>query len=146
MITVPVIPKNFAHGRAFENFLVCEIMRLNAYSRSDFKPSYLKSKDCAEIDLIIERPARPPVLVEIKSTDECKPPTLRFRGVSSQIFRTLLADYGPKIQIPNVSSIQLRCIGERGFSKFSAGGKSERSKYRRCPRNLVCVTKPCLYD
>ena len=70
MITVPVIPKSFAYGRAFEHFLVCEVMRLNAYSRSDFKLSYLKTKDGAEIDLIIERPASSPVLVEIKSTEE----------------------------------------------------------------------------
>lgn len=69
LLTVPVVPKTFAYGRAFEHFVICEVIRLNAYRRCDFRFSYLKTKDGAEIDLIIERPGRPTILVEIKSTD-----------------------------------------------------------------------------
>ena len=47
-----------------------EVMRLNAYYGKDCKFSYLRTKDDAEIDLIIERPGLPVALVEIKSTDK----------------------------------------------------------------------------
>jgi predicted AAA+ superfamily ATPase len=70
LLNVPVVPKTFAYGRAFEHFILCECMRLNAYLRKDFKFSYLRTKDNVEIDLIIERPGKCPVLVEIKSSQE----------------------------------------------------------------------------
>ena len=47
--------------------IICEITRLPSYERNDFTFSYLRTKDDAEIDLIIERPGMPHALVEIKS-------------------------------------------------------------------------------
>jgi len=67
LLTVPVAPKTIAYGRAFEHWVICECMRLNRYLRTDFKFSYLKTKDGVEVDLIIERPGRGPVVIEIKS-------------------------------------------------------------------------------
>ncbi len=56
-------------GRAFEHFVLLEIFRLNEYGSKDYSFSYLRTKDQAEVDLIIARPGMPVALVEIKSTD-----------------------------------------------------------------------------
>lgn len=67
-LQVPVTPQTSAYGEAFENWLICEIRRLAAYAEKDFSMSYLRTKDDAEIDLIIERPGLPRVILEIKSS------------------------------------------------------------------------------
>jgi len=59
--------QTYEYGRAFEHLVILEVMRLNSYAEADFKLSYLRTKDDAEIDLIIERPGASDVLVEIKS-------------------------------------------------------------------------------
>ena len=68
MLAVPLKPKTYAYGKAFEHFVIIEIIRLSSYYQKDYRFSYLNTKDGAEIDLIVERPGQPLVLVEIKST------------------------------------------------------------------------------
>lgn len=68
-LTQPLVPNTYGYGKAFEHFVIAEIMRLNDYSKKDYRFSYLLTKDGAEIDLIVERPGMPVALVEIKSTD-----------------------------------------------------------------------------
>jgi predicted AAA+ superfamily ATPase len=58
----------YAYGEAFEHFVVIEIVRLCSYLKPDWRCSYLRTKDGAEIDLIIDRPGLPHALIEIKST------------------------------------------------------------------------------
>lgn len=72
-LNVPLQPKTYAFGSAFEHWLIAEIWRLKHYNRSDFKLSYLRTKDGAEIDLIIERPGQTTLLLEIKSSERCDP-------------------------------------------------------------------------
>lgn len=67
-LNVPVTPQSYGYGRVFEQFLVLEICRLNSYLRKRYKLCYLRTKDDAEIDLVIERPGEGYVLLEIKST------------------------------------------------------------------------------
>jgi predicted AAA+ superfamily ATPase len=62
-------PGTYAYGNAFEHFIILEIHRLNSYWRKDWRFSYLRTKDDAEIDLIIDRPGLPRALIEIKSKD-----------------------------------------------------------------------------
>ena len=62
-------PQTYGFGKSFEHFLITEIHRLNTYGQCDFKLSYLRTKDQAEIDLIIERPGAKTLLVEIKSKE-----------------------------------------------------------------------------
>ena len=69
MLTVDLRPGTYDYGRAFEHFIVVEAMRRSAYRKNDFSFSYLRTKDGAEVDLIVERPGKVPVLVEIKSGD-----------------------------------------------------------------------------
>jgi predicted AAA+ superfamily ATPase len=66
-LSLPLDPRTFEYGNAFEHFIILEILRLATYHESDFRFSYLRTKDDAEIDLIIERPGQPDLLVEIKS-------------------------------------------------------------------------------
>ena len=69
-LTQQLTPGSYPYGLAFEHFVILEAFRLNEYYRNDFRFSYLRTKDDAEIDLIIERPGMPIALVEIKSTDQ----------------------------------------------------------------------------
>lgn len=64
-----IIPKTQSYGVAFEQYLITECFRLNDYFRKDFRFSYFRTKDGAEIDLIVDRPGQPTALIEIKSTD-----------------------------------------------------------------------------
>lgn len=64
---VPITPKTFEYGHAFEHFVILEFMRLNSYTEMDYKFSYLRTKEDKEIDLILERPGSPDLLIEIKS-------------------------------------------------------------------------------
>lgn len=59
----------YAEGNRFEHFLFLELYRLQSYRELNWRFSYLRTKDDAEIDLIIERPDAPTLLIEIKSTN-----------------------------------------------------------------------------
>ena len=50
-----------------------ECVKLNAYLELDYRFSYISTKAGAEIDLLIERPGLPTVLMEIKSTAQSLP-------------------------------------------------------------------------
>ena len=66
-LSLPLQPRTYDFGRAFEHFIVAEAHRLNSNLRRGFRFYHLLTKDRAEIDLVIERPGRPLALVEIKS-------------------------------------------------------------------------------
>lgn len=57
-----------AFGHAFEHFFILECIRLNDYFRKDYRFSYLLTKDDVEIDLIVERPGKKILCIEIKSS------------------------------------------------------------------------------
>jgi predicted AAA+ superfamily ATPase len=71
-LTVPLTESSYAFGDTFEHFVILEIVRRSHYARNDWQFSYLRTKDDAEIDLIIERPGKRPVLVEVKSTSRLR--------------------------------------------------------------------------
>ncbi len=62
----PVNPSTYDFGKLFESFIIMEIVKQNEYTESDFKLSYLKTKDGKEIDLIVED-KKHLFLIEIKS-------------------------------------------------------------------------------
>lgn len=68
-LTQPVTKSTYEYGKLFEHFIILELKRLSEYKRNDFRFSYLRTKDDAEIDLIIERPGKKTVLLEIKSAE-----------------------------------------------------------------------------
>ena len=67
--TVPLEKGNYEYGRAFEHFIILELMRLNSYYEKHLKFSYLRDSNGQEIDLIIQKPIGEEILVEIKSSD-----------------------------------------------------------------------------
>lgn len=72
-LDVPLKPSTYAFGSAFEHWVITEIHRLNHYYKKDYALYYLRTKEQAEIDLIVERPGLSTVLIEIKSTTRCDP-------------------------------------------------------------------------
>ena len=67
-LEVPLEPGTSGYGEAFEHFVILEIKRLCDYRKPDWRLSYLRTKDDAEIDLIIERPGMKTAAIEIKSS------------------------------------------------------------------------------
>lgn len=72
MLTVPLVPSTAAYGEAFEHFIILECIKLRDVYHSEYRLSYLKTKDDVEIDLVVERPGKPILFVEIKSTTHIK--------------------------------------------------------------------------
>jgi predicted AAA+ superfamily ATPase len=67
-LDVPLREGTYAFGSAFETFFINEVIKMKSYLRRDFGLSYLRTKDDAEVDLIIERSPGDRILVEIKSS------------------------------------------------------------------------------
>ena len=72
-INSEITPKSYEYGSLFESFVINEIYRSFHYSEIDFKLSFIRIDDNFEIDLVIERPGMPIMLLEIKSTDRIHP-------------------------------------------------------------------------
>jgi uncharacterized protein len=49
-LSIPLEPRTYAYGRAFEHFLITEIRRLIQAFEKDWRLSYLTTKDGSEID------------------------------------------------------------------------------------------------
>lgn len=60
-------PRTSAWGEAFEALVVTEAWRLCAYRSPSTRLSYLRTKDDAEVDLVLERARQRTLFVEIKS-------------------------------------------------------------------------------
>lgn len=67
-ISLPIEESNSAYGEAFEHFVIIQCKNLASYYHRDYKFSYLKTKDDAEIDLVVERPGQDILFIEIKSS------------------------------------------------------------------------------
>ncbi len=76
-LSLELYEKNYEFGKLFEHWVISECFRLNEYLRKDFRFSYLRTKDQAEIDLIIQRPGKKDILVKIKSSEYIKNNNLR---------------------------------------------------------------------
>ena len=83
-----IVAGTFEYGDVFEHFLIMEIKRLADYFKPDWQFSYLRTKDDAEIDLIIERPGHHRAAIEIKSTNNIN--SLDRRAIQS--FKALVDD------------------------------------------------------
>jgi predicted AAA+ superfamily ATPase len=68
-LELPLLPRTFAYGKVFEQFVITEIFRLMKAFEKDWRMSYLTTKDGAEIDLILEIGRSSRIAIEIKSSD-----------------------------------------------------------------------------
>ncbi len=58
------------YGKLFEQFIICEIRKLNDYFETDYRFFYLRTKDNVEVDLIIQKRPNQFLYIEIKSTNQ----------------------------------------------------------------------------
>jgi predicted AAA+ superfamily ATPase len=68
-LSVPLMQSTSQYGEVFKHFIILQCKQLASYYHREYRFSYLKTKDDAEIDLIVERPGLPLLFIEIKSTD-----------------------------------------------------------------------------
>jgi predicted AAA+ superfamily ATPase len=66
-LSVELLPQTFAWGDAFEHWVILEFIKGAQYNRLDWTFSYVRTKEDVEIDLIITRPGKEEIFVEIKS-------------------------------------------------------------------------------
>ncbi len=65
------------YGRLFEHFVGLEFLRLNDYLEKDFKMFFFRTNQGAEVDFIIERPDGKIFAIEVKSSADPGPGSLR---------------------------------------------------------------------
>lgn len=65
-------PATSYYGELFERLVILEIYRREAYLNREYRLTFLETRDGAEIDLVVERPGKPLMLIEIKSTDQIR--------------------------------------------------------------------------
>jgi uncharacterized protein len=68
-LSLPMQESNSSYGEAFEHFVIVQCKNLASYYHRDYKFSYLKTKDDAEVDLVVERPGKDILFIEIKSSN-----------------------------------------------------------------------------
>ena len=64
---IALVESTSAFGEVFEHFMINQSIALASYRHRNYRSSYLVTKDDAEIDLVVERPAQKVLFVEIKS-------------------------------------------------------------------------------
>jgi len=84
-VALPLHPDSFEYGKLFESFIINEVLRLDEYSKTRFSLSHLRVSDQDEIDLIVERPGRETLLIEIKSTATIHPIAMLLLAQSTAI-------------------------------------------------------------
>ena len=86
LLSLPVLPRTAAFGESFEHFIILECQKLASYYRLNYRFSYLRTKDDAEIDLIVERPGQPLLCIEIKSAESVSADDIRsFADITSDL-------------------------------------------------------------
>lgn len=81
-LSLSLKPETSAYGEVFEHFIIVECHKLASYFFSEYRFSYLRTKDDAEIDLIVDRPGLPLLLIEIKSKNSVQSEDLnRFQQI-----------------------------------------------------------------
>lgn len=76
-LSLPLVQSTSAYGDTFEHFIIVECLKLASYFFSEYRFSYLKTKDDVEVDLIVDRPGLPPLFIEIKSASQVTKDNLR---------------------------------------------------------------------
>lgn len=72
-LDIPIKAGTSYFGELFEHWVILEFHRLNQYYERDFRLSYFQTFAGSEVDLVLSRGRRAPILVEIKSSTEVDP-------------------------------------------------------------------------
>lgn len=68
-LSISLKKSTYAYGRAFEHFIITQILFKINYLENDFSYYYLKTESGVEIDLVLQKPDKEIILIEIKSSD-----------------------------------------------------------------------------
>ena len=68
-LDLPLQPGTYEYGKAFEHFVITQILHLSRYRYPDWRLFYLRTGAGVEIDVVIERPGMPEALIEITSSE-----------------------------------------------------------------------------
>ncbi len=90
-VSLPLIKQTYDYGNYFEQFIVLECLKLSSYFSPDYRFSYFKTRDDVEIDLVVERPGKPLLMIEIKSSEEVRSEQLKHLAVAEK-------EFGPKAE------------------------------------------------
>lgn len=71
-VSLPILPSTYQFGELFEQFIILECIKLSSYQQKDYRFSYYMTKDGVEIDLVVERPGKPLLFIEIKSKNNAQ--------------------------------------------------------------------------
>lgn len=69
-LTLPLQPKTGLFGNYFEHFIINELKRYNDYNKLDCRFFFFRTTTGQEVDLIVEKPGKKLVAVEIKARDK----------------------------------------------------------------------------
>lgn len=90
-LDVPLNAGTYEYGKAFEHFVITQIVHLSRYRYPDWRFSYLQTGAGVEIDLVIERPGLPTALIEIKSSGRVDERDIRHLARFTEDFHEPLA-------------------------------------------------------
>lgn len=76
-LSIPPLPQTSYYGELFEQLVIVEIYKLCQYFHPEYRLSFIRTKDDLEIDLVVDRPGLPLLLIEIKSTQQIHEDMLR---------------------------------------------------------------------
>ncbi len=62
--------RTWDYGRAFEHFFLLQAMRQNHYLQKDLEFTFYRTEAGAEVDVIIEKPNRQVIAIELKELIE----------------------------------------------------------------------------
>lgn len=68
-LSVPLSAQTAAYGEAFEHFVILELIRLASYFQPDYRFSFIRTSGDVEVDLVVERPGKQLLCIEIKSSN-----------------------------------------------------------------------------
>ena len=107
-LSMSLVESTSVYGEAFEHFIILECIKLSDYANNEYKLSYLMTKDGAEIDLVVERPSKKILFIEIKSSKHVTKESLKSLITLSKDFKNCEAvclsndKYKKKIENVNV--------------------------------------------
>lgn len=86
-ISLPLSESTYEYGDTFEHFIILQCMQLAKYYHRQYRFSFIRTKDDAEIDLVVERPGEKTLFIEIKSSVNVQESQLR-------VLKSLSEDFG----------------------------------------------------
>jgi len=104
------------YGELFESFIIMECIKLASYAQKEFKFSYLMTGSGVEVDLVIERPNQPLLLIEIKSADHV-------RSENLNVFKKVVEDMGDCEAVCFSNELRQKKIGNIKIYPWKTGIK-----------------------